>query len=567
MKKPWITAGAALVAVVLAGTVAGTVAVAHNDIPAPAGADSHAAIAASAIDLDRAGSFTLAESEGATAVADSRVIAPAPEARTEVPVTLDVKSIEQYWLWASGVEVTAHGLTPGAEVEIGIVFASGATKHWAPIVADADGTVVTRVRTLDVDPENTRPEAGLAQIRVTSSAGEAGSVLLDITATAEALDISADPTSISQDEFLDRPVTIRASGFTPMTKVFFNLGMPDTTMFAVGENEGLHSDENGEFSYELQVNSVNAQVGTWLLSFVSDDLNGSGTFEVTPGAERRADKTVTPASREITAADFAAEPGMRFTLDGFLPFDTYELLLTTSRGYTASLGISRTNGEGHGTNAITSPAGVPEGEYTVTARSTTTGDYATGSFDVTGNPSVPASDISLSASTVDARSLADPAGGVVVQGRDIPTGTSFRVSLRNAAWERQPLLVGADAYANIGDDGVLALPLVTLDPLAAGTYTVWIEGGGGAAAYDVHLPLEVTAALTGLTTPETAPSLAPEQRLAPVEEAPALPQPAPMAPTSPAPAPTTPAPSTPTPDPFEDAAPTPALPVPTVPTR
>lgn len=565
MKKPWITAGAALAAVVLIGSVAGTVAVAQSGVPAPADPDANAAVAASTVDLNRSGSFSLAEAEATTAMDDSRVIAAAPETDTRVPVTLDVSSIEQYWLWASGVGVTAHGLTPGAEVEIGIVFASGKTFRWAPVSADADGNIDTRVRTLDVDPENTRPEAGLAQITVTSSTGEGGSALLRVTATSDALAVSSDPTSISQDAFLDEPLTVHVSGFAPMTKVFFNLGMPDTTMFAVGEKEGLHSDEKGNFSYELQMNSVNTQVGTWMLSFMSatGDRSGSATFEVTAGAPRVADKTVTPATPEISVADFVAKPGMRFSLEGFLPFDTYELLLTTSRGYTVSLGISRTNGEGRHSNAITSPKGIPEGDYTVTARSTTTGDYASGTFRVTGNPEAPASKISLSATTVTADSLADPSTGVVVRGENVTPGTSFRVSLRNAAWERQPLLVGADAYANAGEDGRLALALVTLQPLAAGRYTVWIEGGGGAAAYNVRLPLEVTAAPASV--PESSPT--PETRLAPIEQAPAIRQPSPDVTETPTPAP---APSTspaPVPDPFEDFAPAPALPVPTNPTR
>jgi len=565
MKKPWITVGAALAAVVLVGSVAGTVAVAQSGAPAPVDPDANAAVTASVADLDREGSFSLAETEATAAIDDSRVVAAAPEAETRVPVTLDVSSIEQYWLWASGVGVTAHGLTPGAEVEVGIVFASGATFHWAPITADADGNVDTRVRTLDVDPENTRPETGLAQITVSSSAGEAGSALLRVTSTSDALSVSSDPTTISQDAFLDAPVTVHVSGLTPMTKVFFNLGMPDTTMYAVGENEGLHSDEKGDFSYALQMNSVNAQVGTWTLSFVSADQgqSGSATFEVTAGAPRVADKTVTPATPEISVADFVAEPGMRFSLEGFLPFDTYELLLTTSRGYTASLGISRTNGEGRHSNAITSPNGIPEGVYTVSARSTTTGDYASGTFRVTGNPTAPASEISLSTSTVTADALADPSAGVVVRGQDITPGTSFRVSLRNTAWERQPLLVGADAYATVGEDGVLSLPLVTLQTISAGSYTVWVEGGGGAAAYNVHLPLEVTAAPAA--APETSPM--PETRLAPVEQAPVVPQPSPDAPQTPAPAPAPSTSPTPTPDPFEDFAPAPALPVPTVPTR
>lgn len=570
MKKPMIVTAAALVAVAL---TAGSVAVAQSGSPSAASSGAASPVTAHAAGLERAGTFSLAESENLTAIDDTRVIADAPDAAIEVPVTLDVTTIEQYWLWASGVEVTAHGLTPNASVEIGIVFASGDTKRWAPVTADADGTVVARVRTLDVDPENTRPDVGLAQITVTSSAGEAGSALLTVTATGQQISVSTDPTTITQDAFLDAPITVHANGFPPLTKVFFNLGLPDTTMFAVGEYEGLHSDENGEFTYELQMNSVNSQVGTWLLSFQSEnsDRMGSGTFQVTAGAERIADKTVTPATPEITAAAFSTDPGMRFSLEGFLPFDTYEMILTTSRGYASSLGISRTNGEGRHSNAITSPKQIPEGLYTITARSTTTGDYAVGTFTVTGNPALPASEITLSTNAITAGGLSDPAGGVTVQGRDITPGTSFRISLRNAAFERQPLLVGADAYATAGDDGLLAVPLVTLEPLPAGTYTVWVDAGGGVTGYNLLLPLQVTADATAETAPEssTAPSTAPSvaPRLAPVLPSPALPNTVAPNPSTftPEPAPT--ASSTPAPDPFEDDVPMPAQPVPSVPTH
>lgn len=569
MKKPWITVGAALAAVVLVGSVAGTVAAAQDTASADAHPDT-SEVTASLSSLDRPGSFTLAERDGDVAIDGARVIAAAPDGVTEIPVTLDQGEIEQYSLWAYGVEVTAHGLTPGSSVRIGITFASGDMKRWAPVTADADGTVVTRVRTLDVDPENTHPEDGLAQITVSSSAGEAGSALLRVTAdTSTPLTVSSDPETISQDAFLDSPVIVHAGGFPPMTKVYFNLGMPDTSMIAMGENEGLHSDENGEFSYELQMASVNAQVGTWMMSFQSFDgsASGVGEFTVTAGAERVQDKTLTPAVAEISVADFSADPGMRFTVDGFLPFDTYELTLTTSRGYAAPLGVSRTNGEGHQANAITSPTSVPEGEYTLTARSTTTGDYAVGTFHVTGNPALPGSDIELAPSTVTADALAST--GVTVSGSGITTGTSFRVSLRDAEWNRQPLTAGADAYATVGDDGLLSLTVVTLEVLAPGSYTVWVDAGGGVLGYNLLFPLQVTAAPTAseTTVPGSAATPPPpgtsETRLAPVTEAPAVRQPRPEAPAAPMP---TPAPSgTPTPDPFDDDVPSPALPVPGVP--
>ncbi|WAC70614.1 hypothetical protein [Microbacterium sp. SL75] len=569
MKKTWIAAAAALVAVALVGSVAGTVTAAQNPPSADARPDA-SAVSASLWDLDRSESFTLAERDGDVAIDGARVIAAAPDGVSDIPVSLDQDETEQYWLWAYGVEVTAHGLTPGSTVRVGITFASGDAKHWAPLTADAEGTIVTRVRTLDVDPENTHPEAGLAQITVASSTGEAGSALLRVTANAHpSLSVSSDPSTISQDAFLDSPVVIHASGFPPMTKVFFNLGMPDTSMIAVGEDEGLHSDENGEFSYELQMASVNAQVGTWLLSFQSFDgaLAGGGSFTVTAGAERVRDKTLTPAVGEISVADFSVDPGLRFAVDGFLPFDTYELTLTTSRGYNARMGVSRTNGEGHQDNAITSPKSVPEGEYTLTARSTTTGDYAVGRFRVTGSPTLPGSDIALAPATVAADALA--AEGVVVSGSRIAPGTSFRVSLRDAGWNRQPLTAGADAYATVGDDGRLSLRLVTLEVIAPGGYTVWVEAGGGVIGYNLLLPLQVTAsaAASETTTPApmatTPPPAASETRLAPVTEAPALPQPRPETPSAPSPTPSPTA--TPAPGPFDDDMLSPALPVPGVP--
>jgi len=568
MKTPWISAGAVLAAVVLIGSAAGTVAGAHSVAPDDAAASESAAVAASALVSERTSTFTLAESEGTATVAGARVIAAAPDASSRVQVVLDHTSIEQYWLWAAGVQVTAHGLTPGATARVGITLASGVTKQWAPVTVDADGTLVTTVRTLDVDPENTRPDAGLAQITVTSDVGEVGSALLDVTGSVQGITVSSDPATISQDAFLDSSVTVHATGFEPLTKVFFNLGMPDTTTFAVGENEGLHADENGNFSYELTTATVNSQVGAWQLSFVSSDFSrsGSGSLTVTPGAERVADKTLTPATPEISAQQFSTEPGLHFSVAGFLPFDTYELALTTSRGYTSPLGISRTNGEGRHSNAVKSPSGVPEGEYRLTARSTTTGHYAVGTFRVTGNPSVPESDIALSPSTITAGALADPAAGVLLTGTGIAPGTTFRVSLRDGGWQRQPLLVGADAYATIGDDGRLSLPLVTLETLPVGTYTVWVDAGGGVAAYNQTFPLQVTAA----STPDAAPSApgtpsasVPQARLAPVTVAPALPL-APVqlsTPSSQAPEPT----RTPAPGPFDDDAPLPALPVPTSP--
>ena len=577
MKRTSVLVGGTVAAVVL---LVGSVAVAQNAPSAPSSARAVAAQPAAA--LDRADGWTLAQSDGPSSVpADARVTAPAPAGTTTVPVSLDQASIEQYWLWASGVEVTAHGLTPGSTARVSITFPSGTRKQWAPVTVDGDGTLVTRVRTLDVDPENTTPEAGVAQIGVETSAGESGAALLTVTtAPGSALVVRTDPASITQDAFLDTPVTVHASGLPPLTRVLFNLGMPDTSMFEVGPNEGLHSDEKGEFSYELIVPSVNAQVGTWLVSIQSGDQDSSGstTFAVTPGAPRVADKTVTTAVPSIAAAAVAADPGLGYSVAGFLPFDTYEATLTTSRGVIVPLGISRTNGEGVGTNAILAPKGLPEGVYGLEARSTTTGHYATTTFRVTDSPGLPASTFSLSTTTIAAADLGDPAKGVVLVGADAAPGVELRVSLRDAGWNRMPLTVGADAYATVDEDGRVSLPLVTLETIAPGSYTVWAFGGPGDLAYNLRLPLQVTgdaAPTPSTTTPSAeqsgstpAAKAVPSTRVTP--DAPLAPI-APAAPlSSPRPAPAVPAPEptgTAAPDPMDAGLAPTAQPIPSVPTR
>jgi len=580
MKRNLAIVGAAVVALVVIG---GGVAVAQSPGASTPSALTPAAPAIAAVagtaPAETIG-WTVASTEGSSLPEGARVVAAAAaaDAVTPIEVSLDQSSIEQYWLWASGVEVTAHGMTPGATARISITFASGAQKHWAPVTVDADGSILTRVRTLDVDPENTEPEPGTARITVETSAGEGGAALLDVTVpAAERLKVWSDPASISQDEFLDKTVVVHVSGFAPMTHVFFNLGMPDTTMVAMGENEGLHSDENGDFSYEMQMVSVNAQVGDWILSIQSYDgtQQGSATLTVTAGAPRTQNKTLAPVVGEISAADFATLPGLAFDVAGFLPFDTYEFTLITSRGLTIPLGISRTNGEGRHHNSVTSPAGIPEGVYTLEARSTTTGDYAVGTFTVTGNPTSPASSFTLTPSTVSAVALSDPATGVVLAGTDVEPGTSLRVSLRDAQWKRMPLTVGADAYLTVGDDGTFQLPLVTLDPVPAGTYTVWAMAGGAPFGYSTQLRLTVTAdgvvAPPASTSPETrggtgtAPS-SPLAGVTPSTTTPDVVRPAPPAPTaSPSPSPS--APASPDVDPLEGDIAPPVLPVPTTPAR
>jgi len=567
-----VAAAAALALVVIGGGVAAAQSprtsapsAADNVAVAPAG-DVHAA----------ADAWTVASTERSALPEGASVVAAAPRAVTPIDVSLDETSIQQYWLWASGVEVTAHGMTPGATATISITFASGMRKHWAPVTVDADGSIVTRVRTLDVDPENTEPEPGTARISVETSTGEAGAALLQVTLPpGQRLTVWSDPSSISQDDFLDKTVVVHATGFPPMTHVFFNLGMPDTTMVAMGENEGLHSDENGNFSYEMQMNSVNALVGEWILSFQSFDgsREGGGTLTVTAGAPRINDKTLTPAAAEVSAAAFATAPGMAFDVAGFIPFDTYDLTLVTSRGVTIGLGISRTNGEGRHHNSVTSPGGVAEGVYTLTARSTTTGAYATGTFTVTGNPDSPAPSFTLTPSTVSATALSDPALGVVLTGTGVEPGTSLRVSLRDAQWKRMPLTVGADVYVTAADDGTFRLPLVTLDTIPVGTYTVWAAAGSAPYGYSTQLRLAVTA--DGAAAPSASASpganagtlslpTSPLAAVTPSTVTPSVVRPAPAAPSaSPSPSPS----ASPDTDPLEGDIAPPVLPVPTSPAR
>ena len=233
-----------------------------------------------------------------------------------------------------------------------------------------------RVRYLDLEPDNVRPPLGLAQITVTTDSGKAGSALLRIPPNpGDPLEVRTDPPSITQDAFLDQPVTVTASGLEPLEKVYFNLGLPDTTYGAIGLTEGLHADESGTFTYELQAVSVNSQVGTWVVSIQSGSgFEGSTTFAVEEGAPRTASKTVSFASATIDQSSFATSPGMQFALEGFTPFDAYEVTLTTPNGAGIALGVGRTDGEGKAEDGIIAPAGVPAGQYTLTARSIITGD-------------------------------------------------------------------------------------------------------------------------------------------------------------------------------------------------
>lgn len=469
-------------------------------------------------------------------------LAAAPAAAESLSVALDVTQMEQYWFWASGVEVTASGMKPGEEVTISAVLTSGEEFTWSSSVADDTGTLVRRVRYLDVDPDNTHPAAGLAQIRVASASGAVGTALLDITRNSnEKLGVTSDPSSISQDAFLDSPVTITVTGFEPWDKVFFNLGLPDTRMGAVGDTEGLHADENGVFTYELQAASVNSQVGEWLLSFQSGDgRQGLGLLQVTPGTPREVDKTVTPGADTISLVDFQTAPGMELGLGGFLPFDSYELFLTTPRGSEVSLGLARTNGEGSGVNSITGPSGAPVGTYTIRAVSTTTGSYGTATFTVDDGDGAHDPRVALEPATLSAAALHDPAQGTTLVGSDLEPGASLRINVRDSTWRRLALTEGADVYATVDDGGEIRVLLTTLEAPPAGQYTVWITTGFDALAYDFRLPLTVTAS----TEPD---AVAPEADVPGSSPSDARPTDSPITTTPPTPTPT----PTPTPAPVE----------------
>lgn len=137
-----------------------------------------------------------------------------------------------------------------------------------------------------------------------------------------------------------------------------------------------------------------------------------------------------------------------------------------------------------------------------------------------------------------------------------------------------PLTVGADAYADAGEDGTIRMPLVTLDPIAAGSYTVWITAGSAPFGYSIQLPLMVTAESSAAPSADIAPSSgasssavapapsSPLVAITPSTTTPRVDRPAPPAPSA-APSPS-PSPDV---DPLEGDIAPPALPVPTSPAR
>jgi hypothetical protein len=157
----------------------------------------------------------------------------------------------------------------------------------------------------------------------------------------------------------------------------------------------------------------------------------------------------------------------------------------------------------------------------------TTGDYGIASFTVTiDGGSTEAPKLSLEPTTISASRLQDSTAGAVLSGTAFTPGVSLTISLRNGDWKRSAFVEGAEIRATVSEDGSFTTRLVTLEQIAAGSYTVWVTGGVGTFAYDLKVPLTVTASMDPTSTDPTA--APPQQR--PESDSPAAPAPSPSPP-------------------------------------
>lgn len=436
---------------------------------------------ATAGDLDTEVAPTVGSADGTPAT----VIYSAPAAEGVV-VTLDVTTKEQYWYWAEGVVVTAVGLTPGADVTITDTSPSGAVFTFDPAVADAEGKVTARLKGLTFDEE-----LGTHQILVTDESGRAGAVVFDVVAGAnKTLTVTLDDTSLTQDEFLDQPITIRVTGLKPRERLYINLHSPDDTGQELSYGQFFFADAYGTFTYQLQARTVGTPVGEWTVSVTSgSNQTGSADFDITPGAERAVVGTLQLADTEVTLTEFGTVPGIGFSLDGLGAFTAFDLDLTTPLGRTFPLGSGRVNGVGRYTDSIYGPTTAPTGTYTLRATSVTTGSYAEAQLVVTrvDGTTDPAPTLVSATPTITASDLNDAGVGLTVRGEHLQPSTYYVIVFRTSLDALVPLRAGQVMSARSDAGGNLTVTLSTRALLTPGTYTTWLTSSTTELTADVEV--------------------------------------------------------------------------------
>lgn len=456
---------------------------------------------AAAVDASTTAAFALSPAHraapvpviGATA-SSAHVVAAAPTG----PATaeLDLRTQEQYWFWAYGVQITGKGFAAGERVTISDVDPKGRRTAWAPITADGNGTLTTRQRWYDVDPENTRPVIGVHQILLTGSAGANAAATLAITANAdEKLPVKVSTKSVSQDAFMTSPVTITARGLRPGQRVLMNIGLPDSSTIGIGDADTLRASSTGSFRYVFRASTANQPTGTWsvYVQGQASDTYGVTNFAVSPGHRRVANKTLSMAP-SIAASRFAdTKGGLPFSAGHFKAFDAFETTLRTPRGAAVPLGILRTNGNGVVADRIRGFDGAPSGRYQVTIRSITSGDYAVRSFEVLGGSPIATPTVTATPARVTSAALAQT--GTTLRGTGYPPQTTVFLAIRDADRQRMPLLTGTDLTVQTDDSGAFSTDVVSLRPVHVGTWNITASVGDPMApgSFIARSTLTVTA--------------------------------------------------------------------------
>ncbi|WP_191089393.1 hypothetical protein [Microbacterium radiodurans] len=458
------------------------------------------------------------------------------------PARIDLvqASAERYWYWATGVEATLSGFAPGESVTATDTSPSGAVLTFERLVVGADGTL-----THTFNAQVLAPEVGAHQLRVTgSTSGYSAAAVLTVTDNAlEKLTVTTTPASISQQQYLRQPVTIRATGLKPREKVLFNLLGPDSSAQAIGVREGLRADANGVFTYQLRSLTAAVPAGVWTVGIQSSTgIYGNGTFTVTSSPAPTSAGTLAVPSPVISTASFMID-GAAFAIRNFKKFDSFDLALTTPSGAVRAIGTSRTNGIGAFSDRIVTTTEPAPGTYTLTATSRSTGSILSTTFGVQGadgkvplNPS-----ISVAPSTLSVSALENPNGGTAVTLRNAPPSSNVVVSLVSpelyVVLLRDGSTPAGTRYLRGTTDasGTLTLTLTSARVWNPGTYRLEVYVGDGV----LRTPVVLTAATA--SSPRSAPA-------------------APSAPATTAPSPTTkPSPTTspsPTTKPSPAASPT-----------
>lgn len=313
-------------------------------------------------------------------------------------LALSATSIERYLFWTGGLTATGSGFTAGEQVNLTDVAPSGAKQAFAPATADKDGNISAKLYAV-----NSFSELGIHTILAKGAkSGVTADATLTVTANASnTVKVTLSTTTLTQDEFIDTPISIKATGLEKNGRVALHIGSPDGTVQTI-EDSGAHlrADANGEFRDTLTGNTVNVATGTWTVSVLSLSSpgnsmpQGAAEYTVTPGADRHENGKLTipggptddSQTLKLTEADFIKN-GVPYTATGLKAFDAQDVNLVTPLQKDNYLGAGRADGDGTFTNAIVpntdSSTSFPHGTYTLTVRSRTTGDYAQLKFIVT----------------------------------------------------------------------------------------------------------------------------------------------------------------------------------------